>query len=1107
MNGKFSTTSSSLFNNKNPEQVPDWMQNLSELELKKKENLNLEINAKGAFAEKTTINRDERVGSPRELEASLSDTRLITDAKINLAKFLTGKYYKVEGKVYGNNVKLNVKIDAIPAEFTFDFSAPNGKVANNDTFTIMTNSQLGEYPFSKAGLEECISDIKNNKSKTAKKVESVGKYSLINKEEIIRRYNGHLRLATDRINELLTEGSIIGVGSNTFASTYDVEYLFPQMEKEAMEAPLPAFEFAPNQEHVAAQEHKTAEALIVDASKILANNFSDFKILNSERNNDNLLVTAKVLDNGLTRTVTFNFGIKNEKILAGYTNIKTASNNLVTAYANKNNTQKRLTNGSIFTRQLITEKLHKVVRAGVVNSLIDNWIERGLVTPIADNSFVTENTFQDLLASVNTKILTANEIEEINSLSNKAAEFEFDRIEQADTGVREYDEIEVSNELCLNTLKSELNKSFKNFKLANFQHENDNYKADLIFIHPQTGVENKLNVIAEFEGSRITSLLAEIKGQKYSVTAATGMFSKSATLTAYLQDNKVNTVEGSIVISERNLRTKLAAFVETDKISSIIDNWYQNGWIKNTASGTYTSDYRIEDLLSHSGIEILSEADRKQITLAKSYFGEGLGMSRQAVNDTGVREPEAYTSDETLLVKANDFIAQHFNSFKPDAFKVQGENVNYSVILFDNKTGLSTNINFNMVLNGDKIASCHANLNGEKVDLKNIKKAFASNEVLNKYIELNPGKRTNAPMLMTVNQVVKNLSTIAKLTLGEANEIIDTWEKTGKIDRINSNVFGSKHTFEQLLSMSKIKPLNDSEIKEKLEKSIRNKNLMVTTGSYIQDSDTRTLVDNWSVERMTLHAKTELNRIFKDYHIIDADANEDSYIVAARVVNPITGLRQKLTFTFAMINGKPGQISKVASSNKTADLNNIADLAVVNGAINTFLQYNNPVDRSGKYIITKTQLNNLIHPIADKTDINKIIDSLTVSDVLNPITSETYASDYSASEIIANLDTLGLTNLEVGKEQIENAKRDENTLKITDARTMNNDTRAIEATEKVLSPKMQQLKEKIHTTAVKAQNNKVITANKLNQIDLMLNVAKTENDLELAWKELKKYFN
>jgi hypothetical protein len=68
-----------------------------------------------------------------------------------------------------------------------------------------------------------------------------------------------------------------------------------------------------------------------------------------------------------------------------------------------------------------------------------------------------------------------------------------------------------------------------------------------------------------------------------------------------------------------------------------------------------------------------------------------------------------------------------------------------------------------------------------------------------------------------------------------------------------------------------------------------------------------------------------------------------------------------------------------------------------------------------------------------------------------------------------------------------------------------NDFRKLIAPEKTLSPQMIEVKEKIQNIAKTALNKKIITANKYNQLNLVLNESKTELDLESVWKELKKY--
>ena len=61
MSGKFKTTSSSLYTNNNVrDDIPEWLECISELELKPINKIDLDISPKGIFAEKNTINRDKR---------------------------------------------------------------------------------------------------------------------------------------------------------------------------------------------------------------------------------------------------------------------------------------------------------------------------------------------------------------------------------------------------------------------------------------------------------------------------------------------------------------------------------------------------------------------------------------------------------------------------------------------------------------------------------------------------------------------------------------------------------------------------------------------------------------------------------------------------------------------------------------------------------------------------------------------------------------------------------------------------------------------------------------------------------------------------------------
>lgn len=1135
MNGKFRTTSSSLFNTNNSEQLPDWMKDLN-IELKEKENINLDIQTKGAFAEKTTINRDEIDGTPRYLEASFNDTKLITDAKIELAKFLTGRYYKVEANANNNVAKLNVKIDGIPAEFTFNFSALNGKLNNDSTFSILSNGESGEYPYSKAGFEECINDIRANRVKMGStKVEAVGKYSIINREEIIRRFNGHLRPALDKINDFLKDGSLIGVGSNSYASFYDVEYLFPQMEKEAGDAPLPAFEYVKNTEHVATNEHKSANVLSIEASKMLNEFFADHNIKNCERDNDELLVKADILNNnGVRCTADFCFGIEKEKLaslkivecndkrmtIEQFLGELQIGSKVLEAYLNQNNESvKRIYRGIVLTEKEINHRLAKIANRQTIHNIIQNWIDRSLVTPVNSTTYTTEHTFEDLLASVNTKVLTAEELSEINYLSNRTAMYETDRQEVKDTGVREYDDIEASDRLRLNNLQAELTKYFKNFKLDNFVLSDnhtyneridmknslsveaserilmDSYTADLNFIS-SNGTKHTIKVTASYRVNNVNpTIWASVDNNNIPLQQFAASFERSPLLAAYLQDKIANTTGSNIIITDNDIKRRLSAFLNAEEIISTIDNWYEKHLIKDIGNGNYVSNCSFEELLSSTVATLMNEVDRKQIAAIKQHFGNMQKFAREDVQDTGVREVDEYVSDDTLLNSANNFLSKHFNNFQTLGFNTGDEVVNYSVRLFDEESGLSTVINMNFAFEGNKVTACNIDLNGEKVSLENVKKVFAMNETLSKYLQANPGKRTEAPMIMTVENLRRKLSTIANASLEEIEDAISKWTIGGKINSISSNVIASKYTFEQLLSMSNIKPLTDNEIKDRFTKAQRNKGIMVNA-SYIQDSDTRQPMEVWSSERMLLHVKAELNKITQDYEILDADLVDDKFIVSARVVNPKSGIRQRMKISFNNIDGKLSKLELDDSINE--------QLKVKDEAVNTYIQHNAINSRQYKNIISKSQLKNKLSTIANVDNMDVLVDSMITNQILKPIDSNTFACDYSLSEIVAHLSRFEKTDLEAGQEQTKLAQRDENTIKISDKRLMDNDTRVLEK-QAFSAEKMASVSGNIVKVVNQALNHKMITAKKYTQLMEAVDNAQTLNDLEAVWKELNRY--
>lgn len=1101
---KCSTTSSKLFNTNNKEQLPEWFNDI-DVEIKERESYNLEFDKKGSFADKTSVYREELNATPREMVASVNNTKLITDAKIQLAKFLVGKYYKVETRINNNIATLDVRLQNTPAEFKFIFSSSNGKVIANDTFIVTLANEDYEYPFSQAGFDECLEDIKNDKPKSAK-VDGLGQFYMINREEIIRRYNGKLREATDKINELLSNGEIIGIGSNTYGTTYDVDYLFPQLEKEACEKKIGAFEFAPNKEHVAAKPVASIKELRLQASKMLSNLFNDYTIHKCTKDNNELLVNVDILNNyGVRNTCHFCFGIEDEKLASiKYLEMNderitvdqlfekmNMDSKLLDSYVKESNgSTKKIYRGIILTKREIQSKLSSIVSGETLEKIINSWHSRNLITAINLTTFVTEKTFEELLTHVQPTLLTAEEKEVMQQYMRKFGEgLDVTRNDVEDTGVRNDSDIESSQEIQLFNLNSYLNKHFKNFKVSDF----DGSSASLIFVDPDSGVENRVMLSCNFEGNNVDEVFATINGKNVELNQVSQMFGKSEVLSKYLE-GKGNLTVHSIILTKSKINRKLADFVSQDNIENIIESWYSNGYIVDIDTNTIGSRMSLETLLNKSNINILSDEDMAQIQLAKKYFGEKQMFNRESIKDTGVRIAEEFVSDDTLLVKANEFLSRYFRSFEPIDLSINRESISYTANVFDENTGLSMTMNFILNNDGNKITDAYTIVNNEKIAMKNIRKAFVSNKVLSKFIELNPGKKTKSPMIITVKQLQSKLKDVAKIdSEQEINNVISNWVNTGKANKIAQNLIASKYTLEQLISLSNLRVLSDEEIKQKIEKAHRNK-LSKLNKSYINDNDTRELVDTWSSERTLSHIKNEISKIYADYEILNVDIDDNNYKISARVVNPMVGIRQKAEFEFEVVNGKPNNIFKVVCENK-----------INNEALNRYIAYNGATNKVGKSIISKSDLKNKLLPLINKQNVSAIINYLQESKMLTPVSDSLFASEYSVNEMVNYLNENNKLDLDAGQDNIANSQRDDNSIKISDKRVFDNDSRPIEAKEKELSPAMKELRDKILKIASNSHSKKLITNKKLNSIKTDLETCNCEQDLEKIWKDLKRY--
>lgn len=1109
--GKFQTTNSALFNNNNQTIMPEWMQSFSnDLKINEKQKLELNFDKKGSFADITNVTRPDCTATPREVVANFNNNKAIIDSKIELAKFLKGKYYKTDAKVVGNSVIMNTIIDGIQANFVFEYKYENNKLSPSKTFNINES----EYPFSYAGFVESLQDLKcGNLKKSKITVASSRQTYVINREEIVRRFNGHLREATESINEKLKDGIIVGAGSNTYATFYDPEELFPQLEKEKSEEKLPSFEYVDNTEHVATNEFKSAKNLSFSAGKLIAKVFADYIINSSERHNNKLVVKATVLNNltGIRHNIDFNFDIINEKITqianVNYNN-KLLSiedlldslnkrNNLVSDYLKTSTASKRIHKGGILTRKEIEAQLSTIVDKNKISDFINSWLDLNMITQVGSNVYSTDKTMPELLDIIVAETLSIDEKEKIKNYKKKfGSGMDFDRIEQEDTGVRESDNIELSIQQKLAMVNNELSRNFTNYQIVSFNEDNIN----AMFIN--NGVRHTIKLTAKFNNRKLDSIKALINNNEVKIENLVKAFKNNSLLSEYLQKAGANNFSTNIIATESNLLERLSQL--TNDAQTILNNW-KGKYLTNIGSNLYSSRYTFEELLNMTNAVLLSEEDKQQILAAKQHFGTALERMEQ--EDTGIRDAENNVTNETLLYAANNYLSKHLSNYNPGHFVSNGNTAKYSINLFDNSTGLSTNLTFTFKFDDNNVIECFANLNGKNITLNNIKTVFAMNESLSKYLQVHSGKKFNAPMVITKKDLLRKLSSITNASEDEIDSVISSWKKQGKITNLSSDMFASTTSLEQLIATSNIKPLSDKEIAMKLNKSRRDKLLNITS-NHIKDNDTRRPEIEHSSEQMAIRARIAINSMFADFDILNAELDGDDYEITARIINPINGLKQALKFKFNTCEGKKlGEIETVSDGETTVNINNILSLLESkNKAVNKLSKMSGKCIRknSQKNIILNSSLKSTLLNFTDMSTYYKIVNDLIESGIMYKLDNYTFASEYSFPDLIeylSNGDKLDLVNA-------ENRLKTYGSDTVVDTNgpiVMDSDNRIIEKPVQKLSPQMVATSEKIRKLIIKAKIDKKITDNKFNLLNNLLNECKTPNNIESVWRELKKY--
>lgn len=973
MSNQYSTTSSSLFLDNMKNNIPNW---LDEMSIPVNNNQDNELNIlqndlvrEAAFNAYPSVNRTNVSNELRDMSPDKNSSQLILLAKVELAKFLSGKHYTVQAKEVrgklGNDIELDVEISNIPAKFIFKYNNKGSRLAQNNVFTIANiqndTSQEAEYPWSAAGFREALDDLRTGHLKTADKAKTYQAYT-ITLSEVMKRYNGNIRQAMDRVKELLASQEIIGVGSNEFASVYAMDSLFPRLEKVGTVDNAPTFEFVKNIQHVAVKPYSSGEKLVTEAASKLKDLVEDFQIISSFRQDDNLIVNAKILNNGITKVAAFNFDISNDKLdqlnfvqSEGKKIDLTKQNNtdLFNTYQQRNiSINNKVNQQIILTKSDIYNKLANVVDKSVIDQLIINWESRNLIWPITTDKFSSEYSFNDLLNQVDTKVLSEQEVKALLQLANKH-ESNFNRINQKDTGVRNDDEFAIIQQLRLSSLYNRLSQYLDNFTIIEV---NDDVTKAILMNFSERGKE-KIVVNATYKGNVLDKL--KLLGSK--------VFTDS--LKQYKLISKHNTFAKAI-FSEKNLFSLLQPLF--DNVSKVIELIKENFDLVDIGNGFFASKVPLSVILNYLDKQQLIKPKDEE---ARKLFLEKLNRNESNFNrvdqkDTGVRNDYELVSSNILRLAS----MYNYLSTKLDNFTLVGIN--------DTAEQVTLNVDTEHGIEQLTITAQYKDNTLKKIQIPKLANNSIALGLYKKAFKIN--RPITAKSIFNINMLKTIYSSIFKDTDKAIQLTLDKFASP-----LQGNYYASSMPIASIIHKlsDNLEILTEEERNNLLNRSSKI-NDKIITAAYLKDSGHRNI--NQAIYSSSIRLANVHHALVRNNDKFKITSFNDDITQVELTTNNILGTSKQLYEIEYEVN-TPKNIIHVSSfnpQNKTI--------------IEQYQNVHGTQDVTNKAIFSKTMVKAALRPLVKKEQLDDAVNMVINSAVA--LGNDLFASDKSLVQLLNNID-------------------------------------------------------------------------------------------------------
>ena len=802
MSYNFETIDNKVLTSTNKVDIPDWIDKIAFKE-KVEPQFDLEsnkdiINQRHVIASRT----DNNLAFIRDIKYTFNDKTLKSYAVVKLSSFLRNKRYSINStEIKNDGISLDVTFEGNPANYKFTYFEKDGQIQNNKMFTASLNDEINEYPFSNAGLEDSFEDAKNNfdKKKSYQVKKANQQFTVMTKYEIVKRCNNSLEKASELINKNLKEGNIVGVGSNEFASYYDMNYLFPDLREEYKSQQSHTAEFVDNEGQSKGNEHKTAERLAIEASKILSNDFTISKIISQKRNKDSFIVTAEIVNDNIRHTADFVFNIINEKLNANkiiVNNVSYSFDGYKKAFKNDKKIAsytKRETKSiykNIFSTRSLVDELKSVINENHIKDLIADWQKKGFIQQLETQKFASQYSLNELLDKSDVTFLDEDEIKSIIAQQQRFgnnSKFYKNAVQDNDTRMKIalYEQ-----EQKLNDIAEFIGKYFDNFNLDMLSND------DIIIMFMINEKPNNIYAKVDYKDDKISNIICKIGSKKLSIDEASKIFEKSNLLKSYLNDNDMSN-HYNIVISKSMIHEKLKDYLAPQTIDNIIQNLINKKELKQIASNKYVSSNNFEYLINLCDDIPLQNLKNENLKLSDKT--SNLKFEKIALQDNDSRNAAIVKSLEDYAYQVNKYITAYVD--------------HYSINLLDKhhaKLNLCGKEIDAYIISDDKIDDVVCEINGKKISISKLQNALKKSELLQAYLNDNDESKYQGFIITrrAFNEKLKDY-----ISPQQISALIGYLEENHQIKKIASDKYVSKITFDELIKDVNVAP--DITIKEK----------------------------------------------------------------------------------------------------------------------------------------------------------------------------------------------------------------------------------------------------------------------------------------------------